>query len=146
VHRVRTDGRFGNQAGHGQRRQRHLMADGLQVHVEGLKQFQSALRRLGPEWNRELGKIHREVAKQVALRARSNAEVLGPQQARSAGAIRWSGTATAAKIRTVQNSRYPFASPAFWGRIKRTGWYARVWAMSPGARPQGLPWVGSDWD
>lgn len=118
---------------------------GAQVRVEGLDEFRKALRQLGPSWGRALGKVHRGVSKQVALRARSNAASVGAQQARSAGAIRWSGTAAAARITTTQGGRYPFANPAFWGQIKRTGFYADLWARTRSGRAQALPWVGSDW-
>lgn len=117
------------------------------VQVEGLAELRKALRVMGPEWGRMLSKTHREIAKRTAALARSKAGGVGRPQARMSGAIKGSGTQTAASITVSQSGRHPFANPAFWGQTKRTGWYASIWAAGHhDGRAQALPWVGSDWD
>ncbi len=119
---------------------------GAPVEVQGLAEFRRALRAMDPAFTRELSKTHREIAKRAGVASRAKAQGLGPQQRREAGAIGWSGTMTGAVVRVAQSARYPFANPAFWGRMRRTGWYASKWATSHSGRAQGLPWVGSSWD
>lgn len=122
------------------------MAVDMAAEVKGLAEFRRALRTMGPEWGRALSKVHRKIAKDVALKARSNAGGFGRQQARMAGAIKWSGVQTAARITVAQTARHPFANVAFWGQTKRTGWYGRLWAAGVRGKAQALPWVGSDWE
>jgi hypothetical protein len=110
------------------------------VSVAGLKELRRDLKALGPQWGRELSKVHREIAKDVQGKAQSTARGMGRQQSREAGAIKASGTQSAAALSVVQSSRYPFANVAFWGKIKRTGWYA-----GGHGRAQSLPWVGNTW-
>lgn len=116
------------------------------VTVEGLKEFRAALRALGPEWGRMLSKTHRDIAKRITANAQAKAQAYGPQQARMAKAIKGSGTQTGAFIKVAQSSRNPYANVAFWGQMKRTGWYGRMWAAGVRGKAQSLPWVGSDWD
>lgn len=116
------------------------------MQVEGLKEFRAALRQLGPEWGRMLSKAHRTIAKRAAAAAQSRARGIGAQQQRMAGSIKGSGTQTSASVRVAQSTRYPYASVAFWGQTKRTGWYARLWAMGVRGAAQSLPWVGNDWE
>jgi hypothetical protein len=116
------------------------------IEVHGLKELRAALKDLGPQWGRELSKIHRQIAKDVAARAQDRARGMGRQQRANAGAIKGSGTASAASVRVKPTSKYPAANPAFWGQIKRSGWYAAKWAESHTGKPQSLPWVGNNWE
>lgn len=111
------------------------------VSAVGLKELRKELKALGPQWPKELSKVHRAIAKDVQGRAKSNAPGVGRQQARMAGAIKASGTATGAALTVTQSGRYPYANVAFWGKIKRTGWYAGGHGAA-----QSLPWVGANWD
>lgn len=110
------------------------------VSVDGLKELRRDLKALGPQWPKELTKLHKEIARTVQVAAVANAAGMGRMQRKEAGAIKASGTQDSAALRVAQSSRYPFANPAFWGKIKRTGWYA-----GGHGRAQSLPWVGSDW-
>ncbi len=111
------------------------------VSVAGLKELRRDLKALGPQWPKELSKLHKAIAKTVQVQAQSNARGMGRQQRKEAGAIKASGTQSGAALSVTQSSRYPFANPAFWGKIKRTGWYA-----GGTGRAQSLPWVGSAWE
>ena len=110
----------------------------LRISVEGLAEFRKALRNLGPEYAKELTKLHREVAKMVSDAARAT---IGP---RVATAIRPQASAVSAKVSTQPTGKAQDALVRIWGAKARTGWYAR--RQYSGSTPQHPKWVGNQWD
>lgn len=110
--------------------------------IRGLPEFRNALKDVGPEWVKELGKANKHAAEILAEHARGAAHFEGTkQQASLANTIR----ATAATVNATVvagNSEQPYANPAFLGVRKRSGWYAN----KPEGKPQGPPWVGNQHD
>jgi hypothetical protein len=110
----------------------------LAVEVVGLPAFRKQLRQLeNPRrWTTELGRVHRDLAKDVASAARGAASGMGGPQRKFAGAIVGRGGASGARIGLRGND----ANAAFWGAKQRTGWNA-------GTETPNLPkWVGNSWE
>lgn len=104
-----------------------------------MREFRADLKALGPEWPKELSKVHKKIATAAAKDSQATAQGLGGVQAKAASKIKGSGTLTGASI-TVSG----IGNVAFWGAIKRTGWYAAPkYAKSPRQHPE---WVGANWD
>jgi hypothetical protein len=77
----------------------------------------------------------------VASKAQGIASGMGGVTAKAAGSIRAYATQQQASI-GVSSGGIP--AVAFWGALKRTGWYAHI--HSPGGRPQHPKWVGTSWE
>jgi hypothetical protein len=115
------------------------------VHVEGLTEFRRALRSLGPEWSKELRKVHKKLADREALKTRAAAAGFGRLQRKAADAIRPRANQRSATLAILASKSRPFANIAFWGAKRRTGWYAAGQYANSEAR-QHPPWVGNTWD
>ncbi len=87
--------------------------------------------------------VHREVARFAAEASRSEARGMGGLQAKAARAIRGNGNINAARLSISATARTRYASVAYWGAIRFTGWYARMTYRS--TTRQHRMWVGSDW-
>lgn len=106
---------------------------------------------------KEQRKAHKEVAVKVAEWARSDARSGTRAQAHFANALQGRSTQQWARVAIVSRGRNAGANTAFMGMrpLTRTGWNASRYSRSgvrlggrarkPGARPQGLPWVGNSW-
>lgn len=110
------------------------------VQILGLKELRTELRKLeNPrQWTTALGKVQRDIAKQVAEWSRSTAAGMGgpASHAPFTKAIVGRGTVTGARIQ-INN---PDAYAAFWGAKQRSGW-------NVGNSTPNLPrWVGNSWD
>lgn len=113
------------------------------VEIEGLKEFQRALRKLDSDLATEPRKFNKELADDIASDARSRASAMGGVRGRAAGAITGYATAAQASVGFLAaSSRYPMASVAFWGAKKHTGWYAHINSNVP----QHPRWVGNTWE
>lgn len=100
------------------------------VEVRGLREFQAGLRAAEPKLARAMTKANKEIAQQVAARARNEATSNGGVQSKAAPAIVGAAEQRAAKI-AVNAGRFPFANGAFYGAL---------------AYPQFDEWVGNSWD
>jgi hypothetical protein len=88
--------------------------------------------------------IHREVARMAADASRGEARGMGGLQAKAASAIRGAGNINAARVAVSATARTRYASVAYWGALRRSGWYApKRYARS--TYPQHAPWVGAHW-
>lgn len=96
------------------------------VRLEGFTEFRRALNQAGDGWGRALRAVNREIAKDVAAKARGMTETA--QQAKAAAAIVGAAESNAAKI-AIRNSP-PFAPGAFFGALQY---------------PQFEHWVGNSW-
>jgi len=119
------------------------------ITVEGLREFRKALKEAGEQFPKELKAAHLDVAQIAARVSQSEARRMGGVQAKAAGALRGSGTATQARLQVKpsksKRNATAMANVAFWGAKKRTGWYAKgKFADSP--KPQHKEWVGNDWE
>jgi hypothetical protein len=113
--------------------------------ILGIKELRRELRRLGPEWPKQLRKAHKELADWEAGRAQSRARSMGGVFARAATAIKGSGTQRQASISVRPTAKNPMAHAAFWGAKRQSGWYNA--ARYRGSRGQQHPtWVGNTWD
>lgn len=114
---------------------------GPAIQVEGLQSFRKALRTLDDPkaWSRELSTLNRTLAKKAAGWAQAEARRMGGMQARFAKRI--AGRATATEMRLEISKKE--ANPAFWGALKRTGWFAA--GRYRGLPSQHPPWVGASW-
>lgn len=123
------------------------------VRVEGAAEIDAALKDSRKAILREQRKANRLVAKKAEGWARADAAATGggkkgrrSQQAASANAIKGRGTAASARLQVVPGARTPFAAVAFWGQMKRTGWYAkRKYRVSVNPTPQSKRWIGTAW-
>lgn len=87
------------------------------VQVRGLNELNRALRRLGPDAQKELKETNRSVAEFVADDARAAAYTLGGVAAKVAPSIRPKGTNTGASV-GFGGAGYPYAGGAEFGSIK----------------------------
>jgi hypothetical protein len=78
------------------------------VQVVGLAEFQRELRRIGPEWPKELRKANLGVAKNVERKARARAQALGSTAAHVARSLKAAAEQRRAKV-AVGNNRFPAA-------------------------------------
>jgi hypothetical protein len=118
--------------------------------VVGLKELRRELKKLeNPrEWSKELAKVQRTVAQDVAAKAQIKASGMGGVQKHFAKAIRGRGTVLGARIavggRKSRNGGAE-ANAAFWGAKKRTGFYAR-YRFKDSTAQQHPTWIGNSWD
>jgi hypothetical protein len=124
------------------------------IRIEGLADFQRAVRAAGPRFARELRNANRDAAETVADTARARARSLGGMQARAATTIKARGEQRYAKL-TLGDARHPEALGANFGayhdRIRNTrrgiqaGWNQfPEWGgnqFTGGARDQFLYWA-----
>lgn len=107
---------------------------------------------------KEQRKAHKEVAVKVAEWARSDARSGTRAQAHFADALQGRSTQQWARVAIASRGRNAGANTAFMGMrpLTRTGWNASRYSRKtkarlggrrglPGAKPQGLPWVGNTW-
>lgn len=114
------------------------------VEVKGLTEFRRELRRMSAEFPKEMRRTQKDIADDVAERARGLASGYGRLQAHAAPAIRSYATQVQASVGFTTGGSYPMASVAFWGAMRHTGWYAKArYAHSTRQHP---PWVGNSWD
>ena len=107
-----------------------------QAQLVGLKELRRELRKLDNprSWTRELATVHREVARDVAGWARSEAASLGGPARHFADAVRGYGSAPAARVglsSAGKGQRNYGARGAFWGSKQ----FARF-----------EPWVGNTYE
>lgn len=81
------------------------------VRVEGLREFNRALRRLPPEYKNEQKAIHKKVAEPVARAAEPRAP---SRSGRLAASIRAQGTQREGRVAAGKAS-VPYAGPIHWG-------------------------------
>lgn len=118
------------------------MAAGAEV--RGLADFRRELKNAGAAFPKELRSTHKKIADKAATGARGIALGMGGLQAKSASAIVGTATQTSASIGVTAGARNPYANVAFWGALRRTGWYAAP--RYAGSTRQHAPWVGSNWE
>lgn len=119
------------------------MAKPVGVEVVGLAEFRAELKALGAEWPRALTKVHSTIARNTGRLAQAFASSGTRQQAKSAGAIKGSGTQSGAKLSVSGGPAY--AAAAFWGAKRHTGWYAKPQYAQ--VRASQFPkWVGNAWE
>ncbi len=97
-------------------------ADGIKVEIIGLAQFQKELRRMGPEFPKELQKVNLKIAERVARQASARAKQQGGVRAKSAPALSARGEQRNASIKIDGSKRgkYPFSLGAEFGALRRT--------------------------
>lgn len=110
------------------------------VEVKGLKEFRAALKRVSADLPKEMRRLQKDIADEVAAKAQGIASGMGGVQAKAAGTIRAYATQVQASVGTTS----PIGNVAFWGALKRTGWYAHI--HSPGGARQHPVWVGASWE
>lgn len=114
------------------------------VEVQGMAEFRRALRAMGPEWTRELTKVHRTVALKVAAGAQSRAASMGGVHRRAAPAIKGYANKMNARVGVSPGAKTRMANVALWGAKRHTGWYANArYSDGPAQHPA---WVGNTWD
>ena len=114
----------------------------MAVEITGIKEFRRALKEMGPEWPKELRRVHAQIARRGQALSRGYAEGMGGVQAKAAGTIKGRGNQRQASI-YVQGMR-GLGNVAFWGAKRHTGWYANPrYSDGPAQHP---PWVGNTWD
>jgi hypothetical protein len=111
------------------------------VEVKGLKDFRRELKAASSDMPKALRKAQKEIADDIADRANSAASSMGGVQAKAAGSIRGYATQTQASIGFPSGG---IAGAAFWGTLRRTGWYAA--ARYAGSPPNNPKWVGNSWE
>lgn len=112
------------------------------VKVEGLDDLRAALRNASKADRAEWRKGHRSIAKIAERYTRAAAATMGGVQAKAAPALQASAFPDKAVLR-ISTSRVPFANVAFFGTLRRTGWY-QSWERGKRQHP---PWVGnSGWE
>jgi len=95
---------------------------------------------------------HGIIAEHGAEVSRFTAHGLGGVQARAANAIVGQSSVTQARIAVSPSANTPMANVAFWGAIKRTGWYAQrkysrvARFLGKGGGQQHPKWIGNSWD
>lgn len=117
------------------------MAKPTVVEVKGLKDFRRELKAVSADLPKELRRLQKDIADDVASRAQGIAGGMGGVQAKAAGSIRGYATASQASVGFPAGG---IAGAAFWGMKRRTGWYAAPrYSGSPRQHPL---WVGAGWE
>lgn len=111
------------------------------VEVKGLKDFRRELKVVSSDLPKELRKAQKGIADDVASRAQGRASGLGGEAAKGASLIRGYATQTQASVGFPAGT---VAGAAFWGTLRRTGWYAA--ARYAGSTRQHPKWVGNSWE
>lgn len=119
------------------------------VDVIGLRDFQRELRKLGPEFPKQLQAENLKIAQHITNRAKAKAMSLGGIQAKSAGALSARAEQRYASVRIdgSKRGRFPFALGAEFGALRKTKG-ARIPVNSHGPRKiiGGFkPWRGNQW-
>lgn len=116
------------------------------IQVVGLDELRKELRNLAEPkgWARELTAAHKLIARDVAGKARAEAESMGGPQRHFARAIRGYGSQTSSRIgigSASQGQRNWGANAAFWGvKDAISGWNK---STTPNLTTE---WVGAQWD
>jgi hypothetical protein len=113
------------------------------VDIVGLRQFRSALLEMGREWPKELTKVNKTIAQQLAAEAKGMAGAYGRMTAASARSIRGTASQSAAKI--AWGGSPAFAMAGIMGAKRHSGWYATR-GHGKSSTPQFPAWVGSSWE
>jgi hypothetical protein len=117
------------------------MAGKAAVDVQGLKEFRKELKAVDAGWPKVMQKLQKQLASDVADRARGVASGMGGVQAKAAGSIKGYATATSTSVGAPSGG---IAGAAFWGTLRHTGWYAAArYSASPRQHPV---WVGNSWE
>lgn len=95
---------------------RVLQGDTGRVRIEGLNEFQRALREIDATLPRELRKANKGAAEVVADASRSRAESLGGVAAKAAPSIKAAAEQRYAKV-ALGGAKYPFALGANFGAL-----------------------------
>lgn len=97
-------------------------AGDIKVEIIGLAQFQKELRRMGPEFPKELQAVNLAIAQRVARKASAKAKQQGGVRAKSAPALSARGEQRNAsiKINGSKRGKYPFSLGAEFGALRRT--------------------------
>jgi hypothetical protein len=111
------------------------------IEVKGLKDFRRELKGVSSDLPKALRKAQKEIADDVADRARGVASGMGGVQAKAAGSIKGYATQTQASVGFPSGG---IAGAAFWGTLRHTGWYAA--ARYVASSPQHPKWVGDNWE
>lgn len=126
----------------------------LAVEAGGLDELIDGLRSAQRDLGREQRRANKDVATQAQRWAQEAARGGTRQQQAMAGAIQARATQTIARLAISQAARWGAANPAFWGAMRRFGWYGgwyrgefnpRRAAGFAGGRPQSPTWVGNTW-
>lgn len=88
------------------------------VNVEGLRELSKALKEMGPEFSREMRLANKEVASDVADKARGAALTLGGVAAKTAPTLKASAGATSAGV-AVGGGNAPWGAGAEFGGGRR---------------------------
>ena len=84
------------------------MTDGMRVNVQGLREFRTAIRRVGPDMPKALQQENKAVAGEVAGQARAAyVSVYTSRSGRGAGSIRGLATQTRAQV-AIGGARTPY--------------------------------------
>jgi hypothetical protein len=111
------------------------------VEIKGLRDFRRELKAVSTDLPRELRRLQKDIADDVANDAQGIAASMGGVQAKAAGDIRGYARADQASVGFPSGG---IAGAAFWGTLRHTGWYAAArYANSP---PQHPEWVGNSWE
>lgn len=114
-----------------------------------IAEFRRELKRIGPEWAKELAQANRDVAKIAERVSQAEARRMGGIQAKAASAIKGRGNQREARL-SIKPSKSKragtaMANIAFWGAKRHTGWYA--WPRYENSTtPQHPEWVGAAWE
>jgi hypothetical protein len=111
------------------------VASDYKVDIEGLGDFQKALRALGPEFPKQLTKVNKEIATSVADAAKASARGQGGVAAKAAGSIRSGAEQRSGFVRIDSTGRYPFALGAEFGSLRYhqfKHWRGNQWTPSGG--------------
>lgn len=112
-----------------------MAASDYKVDIEGLRDFQKALRTLGPEWPKKLTQTNREIAKMVADSAQLSARSQGGVAAKAAGSIRAGAEQRSGFVRINATGKYKFALGAEFGSFRYhqfKTWRGNQWTDSGG--------------
>lgn len=112
------------------------------VEIVGLREFVSALKRVGPEWPKALREVLGIIAEEGRDQSRRRAKGMGGVQSKAAGAIGKRATNKGASVTVATGSA--LGGVAFFGAKRHAGWYSR--ARYSNSTPQFDPWVGSSWE
>jgi hypothetical protein len=109
--------------------------------IKGLKDFRRELKSASAAFPKEMRKAQKGMADDVATRAQGIASGMGGEAAKAAGQIKGYATQTQASVGFPSGG---VAGAAFWGTLRRTGWYAA--ARYAGSTRQHPRWIGNSWE
>lgn len=111
------------------------------VEIPGLKDWVRELRAIDDKLPKAVRAAGKGIAAEVAKAAQSKASAMGGIWAKAAGDIRPYATQTSTSVGFPSGG---IAGAAFWGTLKRTGWFAAgKYRSYPAQNPK---WVGNSWE